>query len=398
MHVGGLVRRSAARLLGRWPAALLLLAAATLRAETEPAGKPTAPSSHDLVHQLGDKSFLVRQRAQRKLLEMGVPAKDALQAALDNPDAEVRYRARQVLEQVLDLDFQRQLETFLASAGDGSGDGLPGWQRYRQQVGETHAARRLFVDMQRAERDLLQTVAARPSSAGELLELRCQQLQHEMQAADSNEEQPLGIGSIAAFLFVASNPEVTISTQAGSYVNNFANQPTLHEALSSGAVVDPLRELLSVWTGRSFEDNMVAYQNLQLAMRYNLKAALEPAAELAARKEIPAQQRPFAILALGKLGDKRQLPALEPLLDDKTEFTLHGRDGHEVRTQICDVALAVMIHLSGQNLRDYGFDHFSSHPTWLFNPGTLGFKSKESREQAMAKWRKWAGQAAGVNR
>lgn len=373
----------------------LLAAAAPLLAETKPTLPMTdlsVPASAPavLVRQLGDKSYLTRQRAQRRLQEIGVPAKVALQAALNDSDAEIRFRARQALEHVLNLDFQQKLETFLAASTDCEDDCLPGWQRFRELLGQGHAARRLFVEMQRAERDLLEAAQAQPASAGELLELRCQQIQYEMQSADSSDEQPLSVGSIAALLFVAGKPDVTISTQAASYLNNFSNQPSFHAALSSGTLVEPLRGLLSVWVGRHFDDTMVAYQNFLLAMRYDLKAAIEPAAELAARKEIPAQQRSSAILALGKLGDKRQLPALQSLLDDTSEFTVHGRDGQEVRTQIRDVALAVMVHLSGQNLRDYGFDHFSLHPTWLFNPATLGFKSIEAREQALEKWRKFA--------
>jgi hypothetical protein len=351
-----------------------------------------APAAAELIRQLGAGSYVKRQQAQRMLEAMGVPAKEALQAALDNPDAEIRYRAAQVLEHVLDLDFQQKLETFLSSSGECSDDCLPGWQRFREQVGRSHAARRLFVEMQRAERELLQAAQAQPAAAGELLELRCQQIQHEMQSADADDEQPLGVGSIAALLFVAGKRDVEISTQGASYVNNFSNQPSLHSALSAGTLIEPLRGLLSVWVSRHFEDTMVAYQNLQLAMRYDLKTAIKPAAELASRKEIPAQQRPFAILALGKLGDERQVPALSSLLEDKAEFTVHGRDGEEIRTQIRDVALAVMVYLTGQELRDYGFDHYVSHPTWLFNPATLGFKSVEAREEALMKWRKWAGE------
>lgn len=349
------------------------------------------PSAAELVRQLGARSYLKRQRAQRMLQEMGVPAKEALQAALDDPDAEIRYRAAQALEHVLDLDFQQKLETFLTSSDECGDDCLPGWRRYREQVGRGHAARRLFVEMQRAERELLQAAQAQPAAAGKLLELRCQQIQHAMQSADADDDQPLGVGSIAALLFVAGKRDVEISTQGASYVNNFSNQPSLHSALSAGTLIEPLRGLLGVWVSRHFEDTMVAYQNLHLAMRYDLKTAIDPAVDLASRTEIPAQRRPIAILALGKLGDERQLPALSALLDDKAEFTVHDRNGHEIRTQIRDVALAVMVHLTGQELRDYGFDHYASHPTWLFNPATLGFKSIEAREEALAKWRKWAG-------
>lgn len=352
-----------------------------------------------LVRQLGDKSYLKRQQAQRLLGEMGVSAKDALLAARNDPDAEIRFRVGQLLQTVLEIDFQRTLEEFVASSSDPSGKEsangksdaptLPGWDRFRHLVGGDHAARRLFVEMQRAERDLLAMSESRPTVAGEVLELRCQQLQEALQPAD-DEDEVLSLGSICAFLFVAGDPDVVLSTQGAAYVNNFSHQTPLQEAIRAGEYVEPLRALLGGWVKRRFDDNMVTYQNVQLALLYNLPQAIEPAAALANRKDAPAHLRPYGVLAVGKLGGKAQLASLEPLLDDATEFTMHGRDNQQIRTQIRDVALAVMVHLSGQKLIDYGFDHFSLNPSMLFNPGSLGFNKPETREKALAKWRAWA--------
>lgn len=389
MRAGGFIR-SAASLSG---AAVFsgLLCLPIAAAEPQAAGRleTSAESASALVRQLGDKSHLRRQRAQRLLEQIGTPAKDALLAARNDADAEIRFRVRQLLERVLDLDFERTLETFVISPEESGGDLLPGWPRYRELAGEEHAARRLFVEMQRAEREFLAAAEASPEAAGELLELRCQQLQQAMQPTDADDEV-LTLGDIAALLFVAGKPDVAISTQAAAYVNNFSHQKPMQVAIGRGEYVEPLRALLGGWVGRRFEDNMVTYQNLHVALRYNLKQALDPAAEMAVRKDAPAHLRPYAILAVGKLGDKAQLPVLEPLLDDKTEFTLHGRDNQEIHTQIRDVTLAVMVHLTGQKLRDYGFDHFALNPLLLFNPGSLGFSKPEVRDQALAKWRKWA--------
>lgn len=410
MRAGGLTRIAA----GLWGLPLrfgmqLWLGVATIgfpglaAADAEPASVQSATSpaadAAKLVRQLGDQSYRRRQQAQRLLSEMGVSAKDALFAGSNDSDAEIRFRAGQLLKRVLELDFQRTLDSFVAStpeparadsAGELSGDlVLPGWRRFRQQAGDNLPARRLFVEMQKAERELLAMSEARPAAAGELLELRCQQLQEELQPAD-DEDEVLTLGSICALLFVAGDPGVDLSTQAATYVNNFSHQSPLQEAMRAGEYIEPLRSVLGGWVHRRFDDNMVTYQNMQLALHYNLREALEPAAALALRNDAPAHLRPYGVLAMGKLGGKEQLPALEPLLDDATEFTLHGRDNQQIRTQLRDVALAVMVHLSGQKLVDYGFDHFSLNPSWLFNPGSLGFSKPENREKALAKWRAWA--------
>ncbi|HUY88583.1 MAG TPA: hypothetical protein VMV10_07610 [Pirellulales bacterium] len=407
MRAGGLIRCAA----NLWVLPLWLGSPGFAAAAAEPAPCESDASgaidAAKLVRQLGDKSYRRRQQAQRLLGEMGVSVKDALIAARDDADAEIRFRAGQLLERALELDFQRSLENFVASPPEPAGNDpasepaadqvLPGWRRFRQQVGGDLAARRLFVEMQRAERELLAISEARPRVAGELLEMRCQQLQEAMQPADE-EDEVLTLGSICALLFVAGDPDVELSTQGAAYVNNFSHQTPLQEAIRAGEYVEPLRSLLGGWVHRRFDDNMVTYQNVQLALRYNLREALGPAAALALRKEVPAHLRPYGVLAMGKLGGKDQLPALEPLLDDATEFTLHGRDNQQTRTQIRDVALAVMVHLSGQELIDYGFDHFSRNPSWLFNPGSLGFSKPETREKALAKWRAWAASSKGRSR
>ena len=398
MRAGGSMRLAAS--LGGLALFFGGVSMAIAAADAPPSG-PMTPGADAarLVRQLGDQSYLKRQQAQRLLAEMGLAAKDALLAARNDPDAEIRFRAGQLLERVLEIDFQRTLESFLASAPESASDAstaddandktLPGWRRFRQQIGGDHGARRLFVEMQKAERELLALSESRPAVAGEMLELRCQELQEALQPAD-DEDEVLSLGSICTLLFVAANPDVPLSTQGAAYVNNFSHQPPLQQAIGAGEYVEPLRALLGGWVARPFDDNMVTYQNVQLALRYNLRQAIEPAAALANRAEAPAHLRPYGVLALGKLGGKAQLPALTPLLDDTTEFTMHGRDNQQIRTQIRDVALAVMVHLSGQKLIDYGFDHFSLNPSWLFNPGSLGFSKPEAREQALAKWRAWA--------
>lgn len=56
-----------------------------------------------LVKQLGDEDFKVREKADKALLEIGSPAKAALEEAAKSPDneIEVKLRARKLIEQIL---------------------------------------------------------------------------------------------------------------------------------------------------------------------------------------------------------------------------------------------------------------------------------------------------------
>lgn len=53
-----------------------------------------------LVIQLGDPSWKMREAAQKRLVEIGPGAKKALQQALNHPDVEIEFRAEQILETI----------------------------------------------------------------------------------------------------------------------------------------------------------------------------------------------------------------------------------------------------------------------------------------------------------
>jgi hypothetical protein len=60
------------------------------------------------------------------------------------------------------------------------------------------------------------------------------------------------------------------------------------------------------------------------------------------------------------------------------------------QSQVRDVALAVLIHLSGQELKDYGLDHIQPNSKMLFQPGTITFTDPSARTEALKKWDRWA--------
>ena len=52
----------------------------------------------ELIHQLDDDSFEIREQASGELARIGKPALGALQEATKSPSAEVRFRARVIIE------------------------------------------------------------------------------------------------------------------------------------------------------------------------------------------------------------------------------------------------------------------------------------------------------------
>jgi hypothetical protein len=80
------------------PALLSLVLAGGARAQTSPEKEKAPPASVEkLIELLGDNDYEVRDRANRKLLELGAEALPALRKAIDHPDAEIRRRLKDMV-------------------------------------------------------------------------------------------------------------------------------------------------------------------------------------------------------------------------------------------------------------------------------------------------------------
>src|SRR5262249_7596788 len=150
----------------------------------------------ELIKALGSNEFRVRETASEELARIGLPAFAALEAAALHPDREVRYRSQRVLGLIRQHDMQRRLEAFLQGKERADEYPLPGWPRFRQSYGNDSAARALFVEIQRAEPELMKAMESGPRPAAEMLSQRMLQHQQVLQQG----AQQLSLGQIAAAL------------------------------------------------------------------------------------------------------------------------------------------------------------------------------------------------------
>ena len=384
----------------------ILAATSMVAAATVPApGDQTAYDRQqiaELVGRLGDRSFRVRETATRTLMTVGVPAKEELLRALSGPDAEVRHRARLILAQVLELDWKQRLDAFIEDVHGAHDHDLPGWQRFRELVGETPAARRLFADISRSEPVLLEATELGSVQAGTAFDGRCQQIQESMRVPGRVSERPVPLGTVAALLFVGSDNNVPISMQSAMYVTNFCYQQPFRQAIAGGDSMGLLKKLVGSWVQRDFgNDSSAAYQTMMLALQFNVREGIEPAFLMLKEGGGTPHMRQYAVLVVGKFGTAEDIARLQPLLDDEAVCSQQPAPGPAgikgandkaapiVETRIRDVALAVTIHLAGQRLADFGFSRAQANATILFNTQSLGFTGAEERAAALAKWREW---------
>src|SRR5262249_39512335 len=120
----------------------------------------------ELVRRLGADDYQVRERASRELFQIGLPAKGALLDGARDADPEVRRGCRDLLPEILEADRQARLAAFIADKDGKETHDLPGWRRYRAIAGEDAAARKLFIDIQKADTGFLSDVDRDPDHAG----------------------------------------------------------------------------------------------------------------------------------------------------------------------------------------------------------------------------------------
>lgn len=341
----------------------------------------------ELIVQLGADSFAAREQAARRLAEIGVGARAPLTAALDDPDAEVRERARRILDYVLERDFQLRLRAFSADTDGSRGHALPGWDRYRQVIGDGTVARQLFVDMQRTESLLLEAAATAPESAGKLLDARLQALRADSFIEDALLDQPRSAGQAAALLFVGGAVDVPLTEASCDYIATFVRQPSFRQQASSPSRFQaPLRKLLGRWVGRYFGPGQSINQtNLFLAIEYDLSEGLALAAAMTADPALDAHLRPYAMLAVARFGGDDEIELLAPLLEDATPLQQIEDRQSEVR----DVALAALVYLTDQPPGDYGLE-LERDELLSYDPLRFGYSDPNRRDQALARWREWA--------
>jgi hypothetical protein len=343
----------------------------------------------NLVGQLGNDQFSVRESATNSLIQIGVEAKPILVAASNSNDAEVKLRARSILSKIVDADFQRRLAAFEADR-DGSGNTtLPGWSVFKETIGSDREARELFVDMQKAETQLFDAYEQGPEQALEALKERSQKAWDNATNLGRRGRRPAGnvnLFNAAAMLFVGSDPRLEISDEIATRLSALPTNETFRNAIISGEQKrrQLYRTILGRWVARDMSLQLLA-ENLSYASNYSLKEALVPALKTLKSGEPTTPEnsrlRTNAMLLVGKLGSREHIKHLEPFFSD-THLCLQA----PMQVQMRDLALWVTVKLYGRDPRQFGFDRMQSNDSNGVNLNTIAFNSDEERQAAFKKW------------
>ena len=341
-----------------------------------------------LVRQLGSEDFAEREAASDELTRVGLPAFTALEAAAVHPDREVRYRSIRILGQIREIDLQRRLEAFLDGKDDASEYPLPAWSRFKNAYGDDSTSRQLFVELTRADVEVLRALEESPKAAGDLLGERAFQHQQAMQLGQP-QQQP-SLAQIGVLLFIAAEEDVTLQAQTMSMVYSYCYQQTLRDAVINSAKNGIPRKMVGSIIRRS--EDMAAYQGMRIALDLGLDDGMVPALKIlngqGNRQSYTSQ---YALMTVAKLGNASHLPLVEKFLDDKSVVTRMQENNKVIHDlQVRDAALAAAVLLTKQPLKVYFGERPNQQSTeqqQLFsNPRVIGFTDEEKRAEAHKKW------------
>ncbi len=348
------------------------------------------------IAELSHDAFAVRQSAAERLLAAGMSARGPLQAIVEGPDPEARAAARRLVALIDQSDFHRRLDAFAADTDGRRGLSLPGWEEFRASVGGDANARALFVEIQRHEGPLMSAAFGdNPQPPEQLWEDRMLRLV-KWPAAGVDRSAAPPLGSCAALLFLGTAVEMTVSDHGAMLVENMIQRPPIREAIAAADRQDAVRRLVTGWILNCPNENEhILARRLNLASTIDLEEVLPLALAVAGNDPQYASVRPTtraqAILLVGQFGTRENVRHLEPLLEDATvcmPLQAQQLPGQPVvNVQVRDVALVVMLHLTGQRPADYGYVHARLQPQRTFQLPTLHRENDEQRAEAIAKWR-----------
>lgn len=363
-----------------WLAKSVLLACLT-----QPDNSPDA-----LVRRLGSDDFAAREFAEAELSRLGLPALAAIEAGLRDADPEVRRRCQELNASLRKQNQTERLARFVAG-----GDNLPGWDRFRKMMAQRADSRKAYAEIYGSDPNFVDDVEARPEQAATIIAAKVQTLQvSQMRRINSPALTPFTANDVAVVLFAAQHPQARIPSDKLHLVTSLLYGQNIQGALSgkNGAVVNEnLRVIVVSWM-RSQTDLQAQMQSLYLCQNLDLKDGVFLARDLLRGGKLPPHGRGVACSLIGRLGGKDNIADLVPLLSDPTHMNnFQVRPKMTGTVQVRDVALAVLVHITGQSHKDYGFGFTQvGQPFQVGSTYNMGFLEEAKRLDALKKWDTYA--------
>jgi hypothetical protein len=353
--------------------------------------------ARELVKQLADNKYKVRETAERKLIGLGLgsPASiEALKEGEKSTDLHVQERCRQLQPIIRGLNLQKRIDAFTAKREGALPKDLPFVAKFIKATGDTKEARELFAEVLHNHAMLLDTAERDQAKGKEMFGAYCQEVNNRLmyrQGVDYQAQQKSITRADVALYFLLSSELKAVPDKTGQITNygwTFLNAPVLPDNLAKEtAATLPFKKMFLSWLEAEPQPWLVQ-RGLQVAADAQMKETLPLVLKYVKDKNVQIYTRAQTALLLAKIGSKEHLKEIAPLLDDKTVVGSIGINNVQGQVQMRDVALAVSIKLSGQKMADYDFDVMKSneqyfHTSYIY----CAFSGDGKREAAHKKYK-----------
>ncbi len=334
------------------------------------------------VQALASDSYRRREVARQRLLAGGRAAEAALAAGLASADLEVRAASRELLLSLAETEQERQIARLLSGPKSPEAVELPGWKRFSEAVGEAPQHRALFVRIVRTHAaslawlDQLDSGTA-GSDQDTLLSEMNSFLPIEIAGLSQGDPDQWGL-----LLLAASQPELRAAPVLSSRLRGSLLNPAVGERLLASPHQATLRQLIAHWLEVSSQQ-YINESMLKISLAYECG---DVATRLAMQTMESRQATPASLVAamtlLARLEPELARRELPRAVNDVRVWHIVVTRRGPIRSQVGDVALALLLYLDDRDPREVGFDSLQADPQTIYRDYSLGFDDESRRRQA----------------
>lgn len=354
------------------------------QAETSPEEqglRRTDRSAKQLVEQLSHDRYHTRESATRELIERAISGDHSeqenvtasLEQGLRSHSFERREACQRILEEISIARCDQQLRRLLNPRCRPDSIKISGWDLFRGIAGDDIEARKFFARLFEHHSDTLHRLHSmrdsqpRESLLGKLDPWR-------LPAEDS---------AAWALLLLAESERCKFKSQPfnsrlGTALSCSPMGPTVNRCSESRV----LRRLIAHWI-QIHEQRHAQRDRLLIAMRYGCDdVAVEICSRiLDDRSATPATEVTALLAAAALRRNDLELQARLRLQDSRTAHVWQQVTSRKVkiRTQVKDVALAVLMYHHGLDPRQAGYRDLQADPSFVYRDHSLGFPNPDAR-------------------
>ncbi len=322
------------------------------------------------------------------------PVATAVEPPLENPAKLANVAAEQPAAVANASPFAR----FVAEAGHDPPQSLAAWNEFRRVAGAKKPTRELFAAIAEAEPELCSAIGGNAKTLNDLFIKRRRALVQplpEIVLAIRTVGPQIGPGELGAMLFIAARRDIVMDDAADAEIKKLLTQNEKALGLvvpSEHAPPREIRDLLRLWATQwvsrdadptGIRTRWEAARELKLVDAYGqlaLQILRHPeGAHRRGSDFLGELADEFAIVMVGKLGERQNVPLLARFLSNGRRLYCGPED-----SQLRDLALGMIVHLNGGRPQDFSMQPYDGTPILLEHTRVYVFTSIEKRNTGFA--------------